>query len=120
MSIATAIEEQGHEVVGPASSLSDPLELISKTTPDLALVDINLGRPGDGIVLAKQLDPSRTSAVFMTGSPTVAKQNSRLAIGYMCKPFAYEAIADITELVGAIRSGAAPPPLRWNSDLRLF
>jgi DNA-binding NarL/FixJ family response regulator len=48
------LESQGVEIVGAASNGADALDLAATLTPDLALVDVELGEE-DGIALAGEL-----------------------------------------------------------------
>ena len=49
------LESQGLEIVATAMNGSDALELVSALSPDVALVDVELG-PEDGIELARRLE----------------------------------------------------------------
>ncbi|UEM24264.1 response regulator (plasmid) [Skermanella mucosa] len=42
--IGMTLQEAGHEVVGVASSLDDAVKLLDQKIPDIALIDINLGK----------------------------------------------------------------------------
>jgi DNA-binding NarL/FixJ family response regulator len=48
------LESQGVEIVGTATSTGEALDLVAALSPDLALVDVELGEE-DGIALAGQL-----------------------------------------------------------------
>jgi DNA-binding NarL/FixJ family response regulator len=50
------LERQGMEVVGVASSGAEALQLAAELTPDVALVDIDLGEES-GLDVARQLAP---------------------------------------------------------------
>jgi DNA-binding NarL/FixJ family response regulator len=56
------LEEQGLEVVGGAASAAEALQQIAELQPDLALIDIDLGRDS-GLTLASRLREAPGSAV---------------------------------------------------------
>jgi DNA-binding NarL/FixJ family response regulator len=56
------LEEQGLEVVGGAASSAEALQQIAELRPDVALVDIDLGRDS-GLTLATRLMETPGSAV---------------------------------------------------------
>jgi DNA-binding NarL/FixJ family response regulator len=56
------LNEQGLEVVGGAASAAEALQQIAELRPDVALVDIDLGRDS-GLTLATRLGETRGPAV---------------------------------------------------------
>jgi DNA-binding NarL/FixJ family response regulator len=56
------LEEQGLEVVGGAASAAEALQQIAELRPDIALIDIDLGRDS-GLTLATQLRETPGPAV---------------------------------------------------------
>ena len=44
MDVADIVERSGASVIGPALSLSGAYDLLARTDPDFALLDINVGR----------------------------------------------------------------------------
>ena len=56
------LEEQGLEVVGGAGSAAEALQQIAELRPDVALIDIDLGRDS-GLTLATRLSEPRGPAV---------------------------------------------------------
>jgi DNA-binding NarL/FixJ family response regulator len=56
------LEEQGLEVVGGAASAAEALQQIAELRPDVALIDIDLGRDS-GLTLATRLREASGSAV---------------------------------------------------------
>jgi DNA-binding NarL/FixJ family response regulator len=53
-SASRLLQSQGVEIVGTATSTAEALELAIASSPDLALVDVELGEE-DGLALAKKL-----------------------------------------------------------------
>ena len=43
MELEAMLEDLGHEVIGPASTVEDALALLQRAAPDAAVVDANLG-----------------------------------------------------------------------------
>jgi two-component system, NarL family, nitrate/nitrite response regulator NarL len=56
-SASRLLESQGVEIVGTATSSREALELVAASSPDLALVDVELGDE-DGLALASELGSS--------------------------------------------------------------
>jgi CheY-like chemotaxis protein len=61
-----ALEAVGAEVLGPVGNVTDALDLIASTQPDLALVDVNLGN-GASFEAAAALKARGIPFVFLTG-----------------------------------------------------
>ncbi|HSK40882.1 MAG TPA: response regulator, partial [Arenibaculum sp.] len=53
--LAMILNDAGHHVVGPVASVRDALARVGPDAPDLVLVDVELGRGGSGIALARGL-----------------------------------------------------------------
>src|SRR5579883_2075903 len=66
--IREVLEESGFVVTGTASTGAEALALAAATRPRLALVDINLAGPLDGIDVARQLIAHHSvPAIFLSG-----------------------------------------------------
>jgi two-component SAPR family response regulator len=64
--ICDMVEKLGHKVVGPAPSVDRARQLLDVDSPDVALVDINLG--GSMVYsLVDDLDREEVPLVFVTG-----------------------------------------------------
>ena len=93
--LASALQEllgdSGFEVVGTAGSAAAALSLAKDRTPQLALIDICLARPIDGIDLACQLrDEYRIPTIFLTGlADPEARERALIArpLGFLRKPY---------------------------------
>lgn len=118
LSVAYALEEAGHAVIGPASRQAEALSLAQRFRPQLALVDIDLEHPGEGIELARLLREMDVQSVFVSAQHGVASQNSELALGLIGKPFDPEDVPRSVEVVAALMRCAPPPPSP--RSLRLF
>ena len=93
--LATALQEHlgdaGLEVVGPAGSAAAALSLAEDQSPQLALIDICLVGPVDGIELACRLrDEYRIPTIFLSGlaDPEV-RERALIAepVGFLRKPY---------------------------------
>lgn len=74
---ALVLERAGYVVCGEAASAAEAREVIARTDPDVALIDIDLGDGADGIDLAEQVaDDTR---IVLTSSRTAAALGSRVA-----------------------------------------
>lgn len=84
------LRRQGYEIVGSVGSAADALALFERSSVDLALLDIRLSGPRDGIALAAELQARGTPVVFLTAhgdDETLARVQSVEAQGYLLKPF---------------------------------
>jgi two-component system, response regulator PdtaR len=90
-SIGDMLEELGFPVTGIAASGVEALALVAEQKPRLALIDINLAGPIDGIELAGQLrEEYGIPAIFLSGmvGPEIAvRAQAAHPLGMMQKPF---------------------------------
>jgi two-component system, response regulator PdtaR len=114
---AAVLEEAGYEVLGPAHTSSEALELARSGRPDVALVDIDLEIAGAGIDVARQLRARfGTAVVFTTGRMDVARAHSDIAVFSISKPYDPAQIPDMVEhAANQRRSSARVTPSRTAS-----
>lgn len=97
------LSESGYEVVGLAASASAALSLAAEHQPDLALLDIGLTGPFDGIELACLLRRRFSiPTIFLSGSVDhETMQRARVAqpLDFLCKPFRPSGIFNAIERV---------------------
>jgi PAS domain S-box-containing protein len=83
--------ELGFRVTGIATNADDALSLASRDTPDVALVDIRIQGPRDGIDTADELyKKHHVPVVFLSAyadGVTVARAKRASPFGYLVKPF---------------------------------
>ena len=89
--IQEVLEESGFVIAGIASSGPEAISLVSANRPDLALVDIKLAGPMDGIEVA-QLMRSRfdVQSIFLSGicdPETMERAKRATPLGFLEKPF---------------------------------
>jgi len=89
--IREVLEESGFAIVGVASSGIEALTLAGSSRPDLALVDIKLAGPMDGIeVVAEMRRRYGVPSIFLSGvaDPQImARARQASALGFLEKPF---------------------------------
>jgi two-component system, NarL family, response regulator DevR len=88
-------------VVGEAATARDALALADRCPPDLVVLDVELGRDGAGIDLARRLLERQSRVLVLTGSRNrdLMMQAVRLGVhGFLRKT------ADTAEVVAAVRS----------------
>jgi CheY-like chemotaxis protein len=89
--IREVLEESGFAIAGVASSGPEAISLATASRPDLALVDIKLAGPMDGIEVA-ELMRSRfnTYSIFLSGvadPQTMERARNVEHMGFLEKPF---------------------------------
>ncbi len=90
-SLKDILEMLDHEVVGIAANADDAIELCNKYSPQLALLDIQIGGDIDGVDLAEIInDQFDIPFIFTTAfadNTTVARARERGPFGYLVKPY---------------------------------
>jgi two-component system nitrate/nitrite response regulator NarL len=111
VSAAQLLSLQGVQVVGRASSGNEALRLVRRLSPDVALVDVELGDE-DGIELARQLTSSGSPAIVILISLRDRNELTELMAGSGAAGFLRKDALDaraVTELVSSRRQSAAEP-----------
>lgn len=110
MEIEGILRDAGHETLGPASTARDALALAEGTTPDLALVNINLlDGKGAGIGLARTLlGRWGVPSIFVSGQRAEAEAARDAAIGFIDKPWRERLLLDSVGVAERIRRGGRP------------
>ena len=112
----------GYDVIAVAGSSAEAVSLAAAHTPDLVLMDINLGPGADGIDTAALLGGRRSAPViYLTAyseDATLARARETGAYGYLLKPFSERELhATIQMALARHRSDASVD--RREEDLRL-
>jgi CheY-like chemotaxis protein len=111
----------GHDVIGPAFTAPEALDLALLTMPDLAFVDINLEGHDEGVELARNLrDNCKVPCVFVSGQSASARSNVDAALGFLPKPYGLEDLEQSAQFIYALVNGDAPPPPYAPAALELF
>ncbi|RQO55626.1 diguanylate phosphodiesterase [Paucibacter sp. KBW04] len=99
------LQQLGFVVTGMANSEGEALAQVRRERPDVVLMDINLGRGGDGIQAAQQLkDEFGVPVIFLTAyaePETLERAGLSAPYGYLLKPF------ELRELNATIRMALA-------------
>lgn len=89
--IQEVLTESGFAIAGVASSGPEAISLVSESTPDLALVDIKLAGPMDGIEVAQLMrDRFKIHSIFLSGMcdpETMERARHVGPLGFLEKPF---------------------------------
>ena len=108
-SLAQALRESGHTILGPTATSCEAIELSARYAPRLALIDITLDGQVEGITLARRLkNEMNIASVFVTGQPTLARSNADAALGLIEKPYLLQHVSwAITALAEVLEGRAA-------------
>jgi DNA-binding response OmpR family regulator len=118
---ADALMTGEHEVVGPAFSVDDALELAGANLPDLAVVDIDLAGSDAGVGLARELRARfGVHSLFVSAHAATARANRDAALGLLPKPYKLEDLSRSAGYVLALCAGRNPPPSSKPDALEVF
>lgn len=79
--LTDVVEEQGFTAIGPAATPEAAIAAAAETTPQIAIVDANLGAKGDGIALAEELQRLHaTRIIFLSGDASLSDNPAVLAL----------------------------------------
>ena len=92
MQLEDMLHDLGHEVVGTTASHIDAVAATEASRPDLALMDINLGRGGNGIEAALELrERFGVPSIFLSAylsSPSIRERvQDAQPLGLVPKPY---------------------------------
>jgi DNA-binding LytR/AlgR family response regulator len=117
LDLAYVVAEAGHVVIGPCANFAQVKKAAAEVPPDVALIDIQLGRDSGKDVCAYLHKEYRTTCVFVTAHPSSSIEDRFGAIGSVTKPYSVRYIPSLLQYMDAIRAGQrAEPP----SFLNLF
>jgi DNA-binding response OmpR family regulator len=104
MMLEDMLMELGYEVVGPASSLDEGLELAASEPLDCAIIDLNLGRGVLSTPIAEVLNERRVPFLLATGYGASAQTDGLEHSGLLGKPFS---TSDVQVALEAVLGQAA-------------
>ncbi len=100
--IENMLSKMGYEVLETAMDYDEALERLEVETPDLILIDVNLGGKKDGIDLAEEINENfRIPFIFTTSysdGPTIERANKVNPTNYLVKPFKQEQLFAALEM----------------------
>ena len=104
MFLSDVVQDLGHVVCAAASSVQEADAAAAAHGPDVALVDINRGRGGDGVaapaILAARHGTARIYATAYTDPATVARASATGPLGFLAKPYSDRDIAAVLARLG--------------------
>ncbi|WP_207482251.1 response regulator [Arenibaculum pallidiluteum] len=100
--LSEMIEDLGHEVCAVVGTAAEALDLLGSSRPDALLVDVNLGRGGNGIAVASTaFERHGVRSFIMSGAVDSALVGETAAIrpfGFIAKPFEQAQLAQAIAL----------------------
>ncbi len=110
MELETNLLELGQQVIGLAGDAEEALSLANGTTPDVALVDLNLRDGLTGPQIARALvEQYGAVVVFVTATPGQIPSDYAGALGAITKPCDPATIAQLVRFIAAQRRGGGVP-----------
>jgi len=104
-SMSELLEAAGHQVLGIADNEASAVKLVARGRPDLALVDIKLGKKGDGVRIALRLKARHPlKVVFVSGyldNHTQLRAAAAAPAGFVVKPYAAQHLLEIVSIATA-------------------
>ena len=90
LDLKETLEEEGYEVVGETGRGDEAVELVSRLSPDVAILDIKM--PGmDGLAAASQISQAKQAAVLILTAfsqrDLIEQARDAGALAYLVKPF---------------------------------
>lgn len=96
------LEKMGYDVMENAMDAEETFEILSKDTPDLILLDINLSGGRDGIDIASEINEKYKIPFIFTTSytdgPTIERAKEVKPLNYLVKPFKPEQLYTAIEI----------------------
>ena len=102
------LEDNGYEVVGPASTQHAALELVHRDHPNVAVVDVKL-KQGDGIAAAREMAREGVDVLFVTAHGAQMVAESGLTTGVVEKPFRPDCIVPAVRAVSHLAETGEVP-----------
>ena len=96
MDLQALLEEAGYRVLGPANSSAAALALIASDEPDVALLDVNLGR-SDAFGVASILTERKTQVIFLTGHTAHKLPPAHRHLPLVSKPYLPQVLLQAVE-----------------------
>ncbi|SOE23759.1 DNA-binding response regulator, LytR/AlgR family [Spirosomataceae bacterium TFI 002] len=96
------LEKMGYEVMETAMDYEEAIERLEEGTPDLIMLDVNLGGKKDGIDLAEVINERfQVPFIFTTSysdGPTIERAKKVNPVNYLVKPFKQEQLFTAIEM----------------------
>ena len=108
MDLQALLEDAGYRVLGPANSSSAAMKLIDADEPDVALLDVNLGR-SDAFGVASILIERNTKVIFLTGHTAHKLPPAHRHLPLVSKPYLPQVLLQAVERALNERQAVASP-----------
>ncbi len=108
MDLQALLEDAGYRVIGPANSSAAALKLIDADEPDVALLDVNLGR-SDAFGVASVLTERKTQVIFLTGHTAHKLPPAHRHLPLVSKPYLPQVLLQAVQRALDEREAAASP-----------
>lgn len=108
MDLQALLEDAGYRVIGPANSSAAALKLIDADEPDVALLDVNLGR-SDAFGVASVLTERKTPIIFLTGHTAHKLPPAHRHLPLVSKPYLPQVLLQAVQRALDEREAAASP-----------
>jgi CheY-like chemotaxis protein len=105
LDLQALLEDAGYRVMGPASSPAAALMLLDHSDPDVALLDVNLGR-SDVFDVANELATRKSRVIFLTGDTMQRLPQAHRHRPLVSKPFLPHVVLQAVQDALADRSSA--------------
>jgi CheY-like chemotaxis protein len=109
MDLQALLEDAGYRVLGPANSSAAALALIDADEPDVALLDVNLGR-SDAFGVASILTERKTQVIFLTGHTAHKLPPAHRHLPLVSKPYLPQVLLQAVERALEQREAAGSQP----------
>ena len=121
MSLTWELEDAGHTVLGPVSSVAHAQRLAAQHRPDLALIDMELQRQNQGIELARTLRKQFSiPSLMLSSEPSPIREHTDAVLGVISKPFNPTDIHRSVAVAEVILQGGSPAPRSIPRGLEIF
>ena len=106
MDLQALLEEAGYRVLGPANTIAAAMALLAGQEPDVALLDVNLGR-SDVFGVANELAARKTKLIFLTGHTAQKLPQAHRHRPLVAKPYLPHVLLQAVQQALAHRDTAA-------------
>src|ERR1700704_7071101 len=106
MDLQSLLEAAGYRVLGPANSTASAMALLNGDAPDVALLDVNLGR-SDVFGVANELATRKTKLIFLTGHTAQKLPQAHRHRPLVPKPYLPHALLAAVQLALSQQDNAA-------------
>jgi two-component system, response regulator PdtaR len=96
----------GHELIGPARTSRDALQLAKTRDPDIAFVDLDAEGQALGLELTESLTADEhLDVIVCTEQPDIARRSQSGAMGLLSKPCSPQDVIASISIVAAMKDG---------------